>query len=288
MKVIKLKVTPHSSFISFPKGDMLFGHFASTLFLQGDERLKDYLHHKPQIILSDFLPDGYLPKPTLPLESFSVNESDKKDFQKKRWTSIENLQNGQLDRYENLTFYETNTVIRNSINRNTFSTNSTDESGFFAPYGIQELVFLKMPVVYVMFDESFQAEEIVDIFNSIGKNGFGKKSSIGKGQFSVEQDSDFQGFLQLDTQYYLTLSPTFLHNQNIKNCYYDTFNRFGKYANVNTPFKKPVLMADSASVVMLEEKRDYIGQGVNNGTNTPSFVQGYSILVPFKFDGKGL
>jgi len=285
MKIIKLEITPHSSFISFPKGDMLFGHFANTLFLQGDERLKDYLHQKPKIILSDFLPDGYLPKPTLPLENFGVKDSDKKDFRKKHWISIENLQNGQLHECENITFYETNTMIRNSINRNTFS---TDDSGVFAPYGMEEFVFSIMPVVYVMFDESFKADEIVTIFNAIGKSGFGKKSGIGKGQFSVKQDSDFQGFQQLDTQYYLTLSPTFLHHQNIKNCYYDTFNRFGKYANANAPFKKPVLMANSGAVIELEKKQEYIGKGVNNGTKSPSFVQGYSILVPFKFDGKGV
>jgi hypothetical protein len=70
--------------------------------------------------------------------------------------------------------------------------------------------------------------------------------------------------------------------------YYNKFNRFGKYANSNTPFKKPVLMADSGAVIKLKEYRDYIGKAINNGTNKKSFLQGYSILVPFKFDGKGL
>lgn len=285
MKIIKLDITPLSSFISFAKGDMIFGHFANTLFLQGDERLKDYLNQKPKIIFSDFLPDGYLPKPSLPLESFGVADTAKKDFRKKSWITIENLQNGKLHECEELKFYETTTMIRNSINRHTFS---TDDSGIFAPHGVEEFVFKKPPVLYVMFDTSFHEKEIVTILNIIGKSGFGKKSSIGKGQFSVNQNSNFQGFKQLDTKYYLTLSPTILNNQNIKNCYYDTFNRFGKYANSNAPFKKPILMANSGGVIELNNKQEYIGKGVNNGTNSPSFVQGYSILIPFKFDGKGV
>lgn len=286
MKTIKLNMNPKSSFISFPKGDMIFGHFANTLFLQGDERLKDYLTEKPKIIFSDFLPDGYLPKPSLPLGSFGVEDTDKKDFRKKSWISIENLQNGKLYECENIIFYETHTMIRNSINRNTFS---TDDSGVFAPHGIEELLFKMLPVLYVMFDEqSFKAEEIVNILNTIGKSGFGKKSSIGKGQFSVQQDKNFRGFKPLDTKYYLTLSPTLLNNQNIKNCYYDTFNRFGKYANSNAPFKKPILMANSGGVIELNNTQEYIGKGVNNGTNRASFVQGYSILIPFKFDGEGV
>ena len=129
---------------------------------------------------------------------------------------------------------------------------------------------------------------IADALNKIGKNGFGKKSSTGKGSFSVSLDESFKGFEQLNTYYYMTISPTIPKENDIEEFFYNTFNRFGKYSNSGTPFKKPVLMADSAAVVKLKNSCTYIGRAINNGTNKTSFLQAYSILVPFKFNEKGL
>jgi CRISPR-associated protein Csm4 len=287
MKLIKLKITPKSTFASFAKGDMIFGNFAYHLFLNKDNRLSDYLSSEPKIIFSDFLPDNYLYKPTLPLKSFDIDDSEKKEFRKKQWISIVNLQDAKLHECKSINFIKTKTVIRNHINKLTFT---TDNSGVFSPYGLEELEFIEQPVLYIMFDEKvFNTKEIIDILNDIGKSGFGKKSSIGKGQFEVALDIDFKGFKKLDTSYYLTLSPTILNNQNIKNAYYNIFNRFGKYHSSITPFKKPVVMADSGAVIELDIKKEYVGKSINNGVeDTISYLQGYSILIPFKFDGKGL
>ena len=292
MELIKFKIIPKSSFASFPKGDMIFGHFANHLFLNGNKILENYAKvPSPQIIFSDFLPDGYFPKPSLPLDSFFTKEEqedlDKKAFKKKNWISLENLQSKNLKECESFSFYQTNTIIRNSLNRLTFTTDKD-----FTPYPLEEIRFSKQPILYVMFNESFTEESIKNILTKIGKSGFGKKSSIGKGQFEVELDKNFEDFTKksFEKNYYLTLSPTLLHNQeNIieDEYYYNTFNRFGKYSNSSTPFKKPVLMADSGAVVKLENKKEYIGKAIDNGTNKQSLVQGYSILVPFNFSGEG-
>jgi len=287
MKLIKLKITPKSTFSSFAKGDMIFGNFAYHLFLNKDSRLSDYLSAEPKIIFSDFLPDNYLYKPTLPLKSFGVEDNQKKEFRKKQWISVENLQNGKLNTCESLQFTQTKTVIRSHINRVTFT---TDDSGVFSPYGLEELEFVAQPVLYILFDdEIFNEQELVKLLNKIGQNGFGKKSSIGKGQFEVTLDTNFKGFENCNTNYYLTLSPTLLHKQKIKNVYYNIFNRFGKYHSSKTPFKKPVVMAESGAVVALESHKEYIGKALNNGVGDRiSYLQGYSILVPFKLDGEGI
>lgn len=293
MQLIKLKINPKSSFGSFPKGDMVFGHFANHLFsYENNNLLENYLSEKPKIIFSDFLPDGYFPKPSLPLDSFGVEDTEKKEFRKKAWIKIDDIQKtNQKENYESLEFYKTSEVVRNSINRLTFS---TDDSGVFAPYSIEELRFLYQPVLYVMFDdESFKQDDIIKILNKIGKSGFGAKSSTGKGQFEVSLDSDFKNFKDIESKYYLTLSPTILNSSKdiIENAYYNTFNRFGKFFNTNAPFKKPLLMADSSAVIEAKDnnKLQYIGRAIENGyENSESFVQGYSILVPFKFDGKGV
>ena len=41
-------------------------------------------------------------------------------------------------------------------------------------------------------------------------------------------------------------------------------------------------MADSGAVVKVDEKIRYFGSALNNGyENKPSFLQGYSIAIPF-------
>jgi len=91
--------------------------------------------------------------------------------------------------------------------------------------------------------------------NLIGKAGFGKKGSIGKGHFEAETDEKFEGFDEAESNYYMTLSPTILHK------------------------------ADSGAVVKLNKKLQYIGGAIDNGIVKPSYVQGYSIVVPFDFKG---
>jgi len=284
MKLIKVKITPHSSFVTFPKGDTIFGHFAYHSFLKGEETFKNYVDEKPKIIFSDILPDGYLYKPTLPLKAFGLDESEKKAFRKKAWITVDTLQDGNLIEAKELSFYKKEIKVRNSLNRVTFS---TDDSGEFAPFSLEELSFTYQPVIYVMFDENvFDEDQIIERLNLIGKVGFGKKGSIGKGHFSAKLDEVFKGFDEVESDYYLTLSPTILNKQpSIKKAYYNTFNRFGKSHSSQTPFKKPLLMADSGAVVKLEKREPYIGRGVDNGINQQSLVQGYSIVVPFKFEG---
>jgi len=277
MKLIKFQVTPNSSFLSLPKGDMVFGFFASQLFLDENVTLKNYLNEKPKIIFSDFLPNGYLPKPTLPLNFFGIDDSKKKEFRKKSWIKIDELQKGNISKVEEIKFYKTKTVVRNSINRNTFS---TDNSGVFAPYGLSEIVFQKDISLYVMFDEkNFNEKTIEQQLVKIGEIGFGKKSSIGKGQFSVKLvENDIK--LNIDSNCYLTIAPTILNNDNIEKSYYDVFNKFGKFSNSNTPFKKPALLAQSGAIVKLQQNKHYIGKAINNGYDKVSFVQGYSMVIP--------
>ena len=82
MELIRYEIIPKSSFASIPTADMIFGHFARFLYMQNDNLLDDYLT-KPKIIFSDFLPYGYMPKPTLPLSRFNVSDSEKKSLEKK-------------------------------------------------------------------------------------------------------------------------------------------------------------------------------------------------------------
>ena len=291
MNLIKVKINPKSSFITFPKGDTIFGHFAYHLFLQGIDILKDYLHEEPKVVFSDFLPDGYVYKPSLPIDSFGVEEENKKDFRKKNWIRLDALKNGikvqnqdDFFPYEDLKFFTTEIKVRNSINRKTFT---TDNSGLFAPYSLEEFTFLHQPVVYVLYKD-IEESIILDTLNLIGKNGFGKKGSVGKGYFEAIKDESFNSFDEINSSsYYVTLSPTILgKDDKIERVYYDIFNRFGKHNYSRVPYKNPVVMANSGAVVKLNEKSLYIGNAVDNAIGAEkSFVQGYSIVIPFNDKG---
>jgi len=288
MNLIKVKINPHSSFVTFPKGDTLFGHFAYHTFKEDKSIFQNYVEEKPKIIFSDILPDGYVYKPILPLSAFGVDESEKKEFKKKSWIDLSELKNGikirnkkDFEPYKKLDFYKSEIRVRNALNRVTFATGGEG----FDPFSLEEITFIYQPVIYIMFDNTFTKEQIIDRLNRIGKVGFGKKGSIGKGHFRAEIDTEFRGFGEVESDYYITLSPTLLHKSKdlIEKAYYNTFNRFGKYHSTSTPFKKPLLMADSGAVVKLKSQKQYIGGAIENGINTQSLVQGYSILVPFKF-----
>jgi CRISPR-associated protein Csm4 len=278
MKLIKLKVIPKSSFASIPIANMIFGHFAKFLYLKNDNRLDSYLK-TPSIIFSDFLPDGYIYKPTLPLDRFNISEDDKKEFRKKEFIKIDIIQDGKINECEELDFFIQKQVIRNKINRNSFTTGEDN----FAPYSIKEYEFKTDVSLYVMFDEEvFKEGEIIEILNMVGRSGFGKKSSIGKGQFIVNLDTKFRGFKDIGSDYYITLSSTIFKKDEISLAYYDVNTFFGKFYASSTPFKKPVVFAKAGAVVKLKENKKFIGKALNNSyTDEKSLIQGYSIVVPF-------
>ena len=85
----------------------------------------------------------------------------------------------------------------------------------------------------------------------------------------------------------MTLSPVILNNQNIKNCYYEPFTRFGKHSSgidVN-PFKKPILLANTSAVISFESEysKFYMGKAIKGHSSDEKTVhQGYSIIIPIK------
>jgi CRISPR-associated protein Csm4 len=86
----------------------------------------------------------------------------------------------------------------------------------------------------------------------------------------------------------MTLSPFTPNGLQCEKLFYEPFTRFGKSgadrANTN-PFKKPILMADTAAVIQFDKTKDlhYVGQGISNISSYRDIVhQGYAIVVPIK------
>ena len=280
MELLTFKITPLSSFVTPPKGDTIFGQIVSYLYLKGDRSFENYLNEEPQLIVSDMMPYGYVYRPTLPLDYFKHNEEDvdKKEIRKKEFITVSNLQRGDLHLCEKIEYIQKDTVVKNSINRATFSTDGDE----FAPYGNVELHFTKQLWMFILVKSSIK-EKIIETIKDIGRFGFGKDASVGKGAFDVELiDTPIKS---KESEYYMSISPTIIDGLNFDKIWYEPFTRFGKYGLSNAytnAFKKPALMADSAMVIKAKLSKPYFGNAINNGVeNKPSFLQGYSIALPF-------
>ena len=281
MKLLTFKITPKANFATLPKGDTIFGQIVSFSYKMGYNLFDDYLNN-PNLIVSDMMPFGYVYRPTLMLECFKDDERkeiDKKKLRKKKFIKLEHLQQGKLYKCEKIDFYEEILTIKNSINRDFFST--TEES--FTPYSLIEYNFKQTLWIFMLIEESIESK-IIEIFKKVSEFGFGKKATIGKGAFEIEQITN--PIKNFETNYYMSISPTIINCCNFEKVYYDTFVRFGKFgldrANENA-FKKPVIMLESSAIIKSKLDKPYFGCSLNNGTeNKKSYQQGISIAIPIK------
>lgn len=281
MELLTLKIKPLSAFATLPKADTIFGQIVAYDFLDKKDTFKDYLHFEPKLIVSDMMPLGYVNKPTLPIDCFKSpnnEEVDKKEIRKSKYISIENLQNGDFYKCEELDFDLESSVIKNSINRITFTT----EGDEFAPYSEVETIYLKELWMFILVDSSIK-QRVLDLLERIGKFGFGKNANIGKGTFEIEEI--VTPIKQKETNYYMSLSPTILQDEKIIDSWYEPFTRFGKFSvgyKDNNCFKTPVLMAQSSAVIKSDFKNlKYFGKSLDNGFDyKTSFLQGVSIALP--------
>lgn len=281
MELLTLKIKPLSAFATLPKGDTILGQIVAYDFLDRKDTFKDYLQSEPKLIVSDMMPFGYVYKPTLPIECFkSPNEIevDKKEIRKRKYISIVNLQKGDLHKCEKLDFDLEFSVVKNSINRTTFTTDGDS----FAPYAESETSYFKELWMFILVDSQIK-QRVLELIEKIGKYGFGKNANIGKGIFDIEQISN--PIENIESNYYMSLSPTVLQDAKIIDSWYEPFTRFGKfsvgYENDNI-FKKPTLMTQSSAVIKSSFKNlKYFGRSLDNGFDyKKSFLQGYSIALP--------
>lgn len=282
MQLYKTTVTPESSFASKLKGDTLFGQLCWAIrYAFGVEKLDALLgtsyEESPFCVVSDAFAPDFLPKPTLP--SFLMEEGeDKKANRKKIWMRYEELLKGDFSKAREEESKDAEAIqMHNSINYKTFTTGDG-----FAPYGVKEYA-LQSKDIYILLDEKKLAKEkFLEAFSLLSKMGYGQDSTIGKGRFTF---SELQGVEQKHSKTVMTLSPFCPQGLTCKDIYYNPFTRFGKKgadrAHEN-PFKKPLLLADTAAVVLYdtEQTKGYIGKAISGHTSHEDIVhQGYAIAI---------
>ena len=111
-------------------------------------------------------------------------------------------------------------------------------------------------------------------------------------QASSKGRFEFDGLEMVDLHHasktYMALSPFSPRGIECGQVYYEPFTRFGKFGGVralSNAFKKPLLLADTASVIHFGEPKEiqYIGEAITNVSDSHDAVhQGYSIVIPMK------
>jgi CRISPR-associated protein Csm4 len=296
MPTIRARIIPQSAFGTLLLGDTLFGQLCWAIRnRQGEARLEallqGYTTGQPFLVVSDALPSGHVPRPTLPGHFFRLLESvDRKATKRKKWLPLERLNEPVVDWLSHCVTSEElfgGQVLRsqphNTINRQT----GTTGTGMFAPYAIEQFWYSRRAAprnngssqaetgsfdIYLVADSTrLPIGELSVALSDIGQLGFGRDASIGLGRFDMVESLE-ETILpsQADANAWLTLSPCVPQGLSLDpaRSFYQVFTRFGRHGDIEvlrgSPFKTPVLMAAGGAVLtpQIYENRSFVGQGL--------------------------
>jgi CRISPR-associated protein Csm4 len=309
MQICRLTLQPLSAFGTPLAGDTLFGQLCWTLRHQlGNDRLNSlldgYTQGRPFVVLSDAMPQGYLPLPTLPSRFWANSSVDRKILKKKRWLPLDALQ-GPLAQWQAAAHSDTeatqaiagsdaNPVIEraqphNTINRQT----GTTGTGQFAPFSQAQQWFhpaMRFHLYACLDTSRLSQDELLQALSAMGETGYGRDASIGLGKFRICIDDATLPTTPGQHNACLTLGPCAPQGQGFvaAHSYYQPLTRFGRHGDMavhsGNPFKRPVLLARAGSVFTPETlvpECQYLGQGLTGVslTQAEAVHQGYSPVI---------
>lgn len=301
LKTYKIIIKPTTGFGSHIKADTLFGHICWQIFYDAkilgkslNELLIDY-DNNPFIVVSSAYPliEGkiYLKRPSLPLSRlFSIPEEEfirrRKEIKAKNYFVFE-IPLAPLNElnYEKIYFSVEDSQTRCSIDRIKGSTTEAP----FTPYVVDKIYYTCDLVIFVGLRQDIEIDPFCKLLHRLGKQGYGKDSSVGYGKFEVlsyEEINLLEATKNPNALY--TLGPLCPMEEETLDIYFSPFVRFGRHGDIRSksknPFKNPVIFADEAAVVIPKTmpKKPYIGKAVKNlsKTNPDTVCQGYSLIIP--------
>ncbi len=298
MQSLKITLKFLSPLGSLLQSDTIFGHFAWELkYLKGEDGLKkllDSFEKEPFIVFSDgFVKDTVCmpflkPKGLKDAKEFILKKDKKTDYyskmkelKKARFVKVEDWvfadRLNLFDLYDFIEDEETSKgaiFIRNSVNR---LSNNVQEG----LYSTKE-VFYKKPIdIYVKFaSDAITKEEIREAFESIGKFGFGKDKSTGKGRFVVETVEDNPKILQKkNSKHFISLSSG-VYDADCEIFYGKTFTKFGKHGGdliFGNPFKNPAVLYKGGSVFKVNKTKEIYGRALKISNYNGHYHNAYMI-----------
>jgi CRISPR-associated protein Csm4 len=294
MRYYKAIIKPRSPFATEPVSDTIFGQLCWILKYIGQDLnalLADYTS-EPFCVVSDMFLNDCGNAVKIPLETPKGSKFEKleklvnRKELKNGMLSISSLFQGKIEQTKSATAKHTVEIVHNSINR---ITGTTGEGGF-APFSSIETFYDDAAwfSLYLYIKDDSHRSMIEDAIKLMGKYGYGKDSSIGKGRFDVVsfEPVDFE----MKGSGFYTLGNCVLESCDYKDAYYEICTRFGKHGGdfvfTGNPFKNPVVMARQGALVMLstsDRDKAFIGKAVTGLSRfTETVHQGYSLCIPYK------
>lgn len=294
-------------------GDTLFGQLCWAIRNRyGNERLESilegYTSGSPFAVVSDALPEGYLPLPVMPLGWSTLAPGvELKELKKRRWVHVDKAAatpvrewiHHATANFDGIRKDRVHPQPHNSINRATGTTGVGD----FAPY--TQPVLWKDPaqrltVIALHDPERISEDELVQVIRDVGQTGYGRDASIGMGKFDLGDVSQ-SGFPDQDqSNSSLTLAPCAPQGLGFDSStsFYNPFTRFGRHGDaavhLGHPFKAPILLAEKGALFSDGEGfqwggQGFIGQGLGGGGKISHAIsetvhQGYAPVVRVRLE----
>jgi len=290
MKIYKIILAIKNCLVTPFHADTIFGHLCWVYAHSVDDNsfaefLKPFKEGSPPFVISDGFPAEYLPKPFI--ADLTAPDEKRKDIKKLEYVSLsdfERIREGKSftpEIRENVIYSSTST--HNTINR---LTNTTSEGGL---YGLTER---RMPEVniYLKVVSDAWKDKVVNLFEQLSHQGYGKKKSIGKGQFSIKEIKEY-AFKEIeDANGFMTLSNFCPKEDDPTEGLYKTFVKYGKlgeeFAFCGNPFKRPLLMIKTGSVFKTKGKpQEYYGRMVEkiSPAKEEAVQYAYAFTVPIRY-----
>lgn len=284
MQTYRYTLRPLSAFGTPLAGDTLFGQLCWTLRHQlGNARLttllQGYASGQPFAVVSDALPAGHVPLPSVPSALWQASETDRKKLKKKRWLPMAALglpfaswqsqaqsdaevaepwikswsevaepwikswsEQAQAQHRDAKGHSQTERAQpHNTINRQT----GTTGEGQFAPYAMPQIWFhpaMQFDLHIVLDEARLSLVELSTALDYMGQAGFGRDASIGLGKFERQGDAALAAWPTMaQANSYLTLGPC--APQGLGFCpvrsHYQVATRFGRHGDAAVQSGQP-------------------------------------------------
>lgn len=301
MQTFRVKIKLCHSFATPLFADTIFGGLCWTIrYLYGlgslENFIEKYRRGDPPLVLSNAFPGDLLPKPLGPFIGRPVLKTceqlidwmgEAKRIKKITYISVEefiDLVSGRQTCLQSRDApYSEAAVLHNRLNRFQNSTagdgNLYEElESYLHPDYEYMSIYIKTPV-----NTGIDWREV---FSLLGETGIGRKKSSGKGAFKLVEIEPFSALSGIDgVNAFVSLSNFVPGPKDPTDGWYKAMVKYGKlgeeYANLENPFKKPLLMLKAGAVFRITGGvREYYGSIVENISSAYNNIIHYGLAFP--------
>ncbi|SJM89914.1 CRISPR type III-a/mtube-associated ramp protein csm4 [Crenothrix polyspora] len=275
MQRLIFTLTPKTAFATPLAGDTLFGQCCWAIrHLLGTEKLTallaGYTENKPFMVISDAMPQGFLPRPTLPTEPLGFETSDTKQRKEQKgkeqkgkkwfpesvltkplneWATLAKTEQEMVDTFLSDDVKRDNKSKNkkprylindkpqdhNSLNRKTGTTGG--DEGVFSPFQRQTFWYhpdIKLTLIIELDTDRLSSDDLLEALNWIGLHGYGKEASCGLGKFEIALTDSPAPKTVDQPNAWLTLAPCTPQglSWHSQRCYYQILTRFGRHGDI--------------------------------------------------------